>query len=52
MISWKLASLEYEDYGIKPDVILENDKDWIKQVLEVQSTDLLKKGEKTNKIGY
>ncbi len=38
MLSWKLALLEYEDFGLKPDVFLEIDKDWIKQVLEVIAT--------------
>jgi C-terminal processing protease CtpA/Prc len=27
MLSWKLALLEYEDYGLKPDIFLESDKD-------------------------
>jgi len=27
--------LQYEDYGIKPDIILTDDSDWIKQVVEV-----------------
>jgi Peptidase family S41 len=39
MLSGQLAYLEYEDYGLKPDIMLESDRDWIIQVLEVQSTD-------------
>ena len=27
--------LQYEDYGISPDIILRNDKDWIEQVVEI-----------------
>lgn len=38
MLSWKLALLEYEDNGLRPDVFLESDKDWIEQVLEVVAT--------------
>ena len=38
MLSGQLAYLEYEDYGLKPDVVLESDKDWVKQVLEVVAT--------------
>jgi C-terminal processing protease CtpA/Prc len=38
MLSGQLRYLEFEDYGIKPDVVLESDKDWVKQVLEVVAT--------------
>ncbi|MBG9374612.1 hypothetical protein I5907_00070 [Panacibacter sp. DH6] len=27
--------LQYEDYGIQPDILLQNDKDWLDQVLEI-----------------
>jgi hypothetical protein len=30
-----LALLQYEDYGINPDVFLRDDKDWIEQVMEM-----------------
>ena len=31
------ALLQYEDYGINPDIILQQDKDWIEQVVEITS---------------
>jgi len=30
-----LNLLQYEDYGIKPDIILTDDEDWIKKVIEI-----------------
>jgi hypothetical protein len=39
MLSGQLAYLEYEDYGIKPDVELGNERDWVMQILEVKSRD-------------
>jgi hypothetical protein len=29
------ALLNYEDYGIIPDIVLRSDKDWIAQVVEI-----------------
>lgn len=29
------ALLQYEDYGIKPDIVLSPDKDWMAQLLEL-----------------
>jgi hypothetical protein len=29
------ALLQYEDYGINPDITLQQDKDWIEQVVEI-----------------
>jgi len=30
-----LKLLQYEDYGIKPDIILSDDEDWIQKVIEI-----------------
>ena len=31
--------LKYEQVGIRPDVLLNNDKDWIKKIIELNAND-------------